>query len=136
MLATIAAILDAPLTAGQAEDSFNVLRTFTEKEAGPPVRDHVIVQAADATYAIRAGDWKLVERVDAPHFEHRNRKGAAKAAKRKKAAAGGDELFNLNTDPAEARSVIVDNKQRAAELKMLLTAGRDNGFTRPNPARE
>jgi len=41
---------------GNAEDSFDVLRAFTETKPGPPVRDHVILQAADATYDIRMGD--------------------------------------------------------------------------------
>lgn len=62
VLATLARVLDEPLPKGQAEDSFDVLRAFTEEKPGPPVRDHVILQSAHSTYAIRMGDWKLIER--------------------------------------------------------------------------
>jgi arylsulfatase A-like enzyme len=136
VLATLAGILDVPLTKGQAEDSFDVLRAFTEPTPGPPVRDHVIVHSADATYAIRSGDWKLIERVDAPEFEHRNRNAAARAARLKRTAPQRDELFNFKTDPAEAANAIAENGELAARLKQLLIEGRDRGYTRPGAGGE
>ena len=33
---------------------------FTEETPGPPIRDHVIVHAANSTYAPRMGDGKLI----------------------------------------------------------------------------
>ncbi len=131
MLATLAHVLNAPLSNGNAEDSFDVLRAFTEAKTGPPVRNHVILQAADATYDIRAGDWKLIERVDAPKFEPRNRNAEAKAAKKKKNAPQHDELFNLTADPAETKDVSAENKELVAKLRKLLADARDRGFTRP-----
>lgn len=130
VLATLANVLEVPLTKGQAEDSYDVLRAFTEKEAGPPVRDHVILQSADAVYAIRQGDWKLVERQGAPAVEPRNKKKAAKA-KRKQSASQGDELFNLKDDPAEASDVAAEQRSLAAEMKRRLQQARNDGFTRP-----
>jgi arylsulfatase A-like enzyme len=133
MVATFAALFKTPLPKGNAEDSFDVMRAFTETKPGAPVRDHMILQAADATYAIRVGDWKLVERVDAPKFEHRNAKKAAAAAK--KAKAGGakrDELYNLKADPAETKDVAAENPTVVAKLKRMLVEARDRGFTRPD----
>ena len=46
VLATLASILHVPLPEGNAEDSFDVLRAFTEEKPGAPVRDHVILQSA------------------------------------------------------------------------------------------
>jgi arylsulfatase A-like enzyme len=135
VLATLASALKVPLPKGNAEDSFDVSRAFTEVKPGKPVRDHVIVQAADATYAIRMGDLKLVERVDAPPFDHRNAKKAAQAEKKKKSAPKHNELYNLATDPAEAKDVSVDNIERAAQMKKLLAEARDRGFTRPGAAK-
>jgi arylsulfatase A-like enzyme len=133
VLATLAGILQAPLPKGNAEDSFDVLRSFTEPKPGPPVRDHVILQSADATYALRASDWKFIERINAPEFTStRNQKKAAQAEKKKKAAAlKGDELFNLKNDPAEICDVLATNADRGAKLKQFLTDARDRGFTRP-----
>lgn len=133
LAATFAGILGVPLPKGQAEDSFDVLRAFTETKPGPPVRDHVILQAANATYAIRMGEWKLIERSDAPEFEsaRNKRKAAAAEKKRKAAAARPDELYNLKSDPAETRDVRGQNPELAAKMKQLLNEARQRGFTRP-----
>ncbi len=133
VLATVAGILNVPLPKGSAEDSFDVRRPLTEPEPGPPVRDHVILQSADATYAIRMANWKLVERVDAPKFEHRNRNAEQRAARAKKSAPPHDELFDLVADPAEAKNALSANTGRAAQMKKALTGARDRGFTRPGP---
>jgi arylsulfatase A-like enzyme len=97
------------------------------------VRDHVVLQAASATYAIRMGDWKLVERSGAPEFEsvRNKRKAAAAEKKRKAAAAKPDELYNLASDPAETRGVRAEHAELAAKMKKLLNEARERGFTRP-----
>jgi arylsulfatase A-like enzyme len=137
LVATFASLLNAPLPAGNAEDSFDVLRAFTETKPGAPVRDHIILQSAEAIYTIRMGDWKFIERENAPEFVSvRNKKKADQAAKKKKkAAAQRDELFNLKQDPAEASDVLAANAGLAAKMKMKLVASRDRGFTRPGAGR-
>lgn len=133
MLATFASVLQAPLSKGNAEDSFDVLRAFTEAKPGAPVRDHVILQAADATYDIRLGDWKLVERANAPEVKSVRNKKKTEAAAKKKAKAGNrqDELFNLKTDPDESSNVRAANAELAAKMKQLLNEARARGYTRP-----
>ena len=133
MLATFASVLNAPLPRRNAEDSFDVLRAFTESQSGAPVRDHVILQAADATYDIRMGDWKLIERKDAPEFAsvRNRRKTEAAANKKKQAALRNDELYNLKQDPSETKDVMAGNEERAAKMKKILTESRDRAFTRP-----
>jgi arylsulfatase A len=133
LVATFASLLNASLPKGQAEDSFDVLRAFTEAKPGAPVRDHVVLQAASATYDLRAGDWKLIERANAPEsVSVRNKKKTARAEKKSKAAAHRpDELYNLKDDPAETRNVIADHPDIAARLKQLLVEARHRGFTRP-----
>ena len=132
LLATFARVLRVPLPKGNAEDSFDVLRAFTETKTGPPVRDHVILQAADATYDIRMGEWKLVERVNAPAYSpNRNKRSLESAEKKKAAALTHDELFNLNQDPSETKDLWEANNDRAAKMKKVLEVSRDRGFTRP-----
>ncbi|MDW8310192.1 MAG: sulfatase-like hydrolase/transferase, partial [Verrucomicrobiales bacterium] len=132
LVATFASLLGVALPKRQAEDSFDVLRAFTEAKPGPPVRDHVILQAANATYAIRMGDWKLVERSGAPEFESaRNPRKAAAAEKKRRAVADKpDELYNLKTDPSETRNVRAEHAELAAKMKKLLNEARERGFTR------
>jgi arylsulfatase A-like enzyme len=132
MVATFADILQVPLPKGNAEDSFDVLRAFTETKPSAPVRDHVILQAADATYDIRMGDWKFIERKNAPEFESvRNRKAEKAANKKKRDAARSDELYNLKQDPEEAKDMLTTNAELAAKMKKALNEARVQGFTRP-----
>ena len=128
VLATLAAVLHAPLPKGAAEDSFNVLRAFTEPTPGTPVRAHFIMQAADGTYALRLGNWRLVERMGAPKFE---RRPDAKAAKKTHEGPKHDELFNLKDDPSETKDLSASHPDQVAKMKRLLTEARDRGFTRP-----
>jgi len=137
MLATLARLFNTPLPKGNAEDSFDLLHAFTEAKPGAPVRDHVILQAADATYDIRMGDWKLIERADAPSFTSVRNKRKAEAAEKKKKRAGArkDELYNLKDDPAETTNVASANADRATAMKKLLVESRDRGYTRPDAGR-
>jgi arylsulfatase A-like enzyme len=131
LLATFAHVLRAPLRPGQAEDSFNVLRAFTERQPGAPVRGPVILQSADGTYNLRMGDWKLVERVKAPTFSTDRNKRTIAAAKKKQAAAfPRDELYNLKADPFETRDEWPTHQDRAAAMKKILGESRNRGFTR------
>ena len=135
LVATLAGVVQAPLRPGQAEDSVDVLRAFTEATPGAPVRDHVILQSADATYAVRQGDWKLVERINAPPFApDRNKRTVEAAAKRKAAGFTHDELFNLRDDPGETKDVSAANPAMVAALQRRLVASRDRGFTRTGAA--
>ena len=88
------------------------------------------MQAADATYAIRSGDWKFVERVDAPKFEHRNRNAEAKANRKNKTAPARDELFDLKMDPQEEKNVVDASRDVAGKMKRNLDEARTRGYTR------
>jgi arylsulfatase A len=109
ILATLAGMFNVPLPNGNAEDSFNAWSLFTEENPGPPVRDHVIMHAANGTYALRMGDWKLVER-----------KGPKQ-----------NELYNIKEDVGETNNLIDANADRAAQMQKILSEARDRGYTRP-----
>ena len=130
VVATVANILGVKLPPGQAEDSFDVSGAFFG-DPERPVRDHLILQDADAIYAIRMGHWKLIERVDAPPYEHRNQRKANQAKKNAKEAPKQDELYNLRDDPAETSDVYTAHPELAAKMKELLRQSRDQGHTRP-----
>ena len=133
LLATFAAVLHAPLPPNQAEDSFNILRAFTETQTGASVRDSVILQSADATYCLRQDNWKFIERTDAPTFApDRNKRTIEAAAHKKAAGLRTDELYQLATDPAETTDVRSAQLERVAATKKLLVTARERGFTRPD----
>jgi arylsulfatase A len=135
VLATLAGILGRELPPGQAEDSFDAREAFLAAGPAKPVRDHVILQDAHANYAIRMGDWKLVERVDPPSFTPRNRNAERKIAEARRSASDHDELFNLADDPAETRDVHAAHPDLVAKMKRRLSAARERRFTRPGAER-
>jgi arylsulfatase A len=143
MLATLAGVLNVPLPQDAGEDSVDVGRAWFETTAGEPVRDRVILHSADAEYAIRMGNWKLVERENAPDVEPRRRAGPANAPPRerpagqkgggqarRKAAPAHDELFDLAADPAEAKDVHAEHPDVVAKLRKALAEARNRGRTR------
>ena len=91
----------------------------------------LVVQDAHATYAIRQGDWKLVEREKPPAFNPGNAAAAKKIAAARKREPAHDELFNLVTDPAETRDVHSQHPEIVARLRALLARIRDEGRSRP-----
>lgn len=127
VLATLAGILGVELRPGQAEDSVDVRGAFFGTGPG---RDHVILQDAHGVYAIRMGSWKLIERVNPPAFEPRNKAVEKKLAAARKKAPGHDELYDLATDPAEARDVHAAHPEVVARLRLALAEARRRGQTR------
>jgi arylsulfatase A len=130
VLATVAGVLGVPLKPGQAEDSFDAREALLGNPA-KPMRDHVVLQDARATYAVRVGDWKLVERVGTPKVAPRNKNAEKKAANAKKNAPDHDELYDLAADPGESKDVGAAHPEVVAKLRKLLADARDRGHTRP-----
>lgn len=131
VLASLASILHAPLPQGNAEDSFDVSRAFTEAAPSVPVRDHVVLQSASAVYAIRMGDWKLVERASASPEDAAGTPATTSSPRQRKARPRTDELYNLKDDPAESVDVAAAHPELVASMKQALVAARDRGYTRP-----
>lgn len=127
---TIAGLLGVPLGPGQAEDGFDARPAFFDVEPAGPVRDAVVLQDAHATYAIREGDWKLVERTTTPEVEPRNRAAARRQAQ-EKAQPKRDELFNLAEDLGETKDVSGEHPEIVERLRQRLIQSRDRGYTRP-----
>lgn len=133
ILATLADVLGVALPKGAAEDSFSVLSAFTEAQPTTGVRDHIVLQAANATYALRQGCWKLIERVGAPAYERRpTNKSRTHTIENPVHDDVHDELFNLQDDPAEQHDVSANHAARVVAMKLFLTEARNRGFTRPH----
>ncbi len=129
VLATLAGVLGVALPRDAAEDSLDAATSWFA--SGTPARDFVVLQDAHATYAIRQGDWKLVEREKPPAFDPRNAAAAKKIAAARKREPAHDELFNLATDPAETKDVHAAHPEIVARLRAQLTRIRDQGRSRP-----
>lgn len=114
---TLAAIVAADIPAGSAEDSLDQRDCLTG--VGPSARDTLIHNTNAQAYAIRHGDWVLI---DAPT-------GAVTRVPRwydemtgYESHGHAGELYNLQNDLSEKRSLFAEEPDRVADLRRRLRA--------------
>ncbi|NNE93230.1 MAG: arylsulfatase [Verrucomicrobiales bacterium] len=128
LMATFAAAIDFELPdKNAAEDSHNLLPLL--KGEVDSVRSTHIHNTRENSYAIRHGDWVLVDAKNG-YLSGRN------AAWEKKRDYPVDdklpvELYNLKTDIGQKNNLAAKNPEKVAELKDLLKKIREQGFSAP-----
>ena len=130
-IATVAAILEAQLPENAAEDSVNVLPVLLGKKLTAPIRDATIHHSAHGKFAIRKGNWVLI---DAPSGDDNNAHGEPQWLKAERSYTPHDqpgELFNLSEDPAQRLNHFADQPQLVSRLKALLEKYKSEGRSTP-----
>ena len=133
LMATIAAALEVELPAkNAAEDSHNLLPLLEGMESGQAIRGaHVHNTKADH-YAIRSGDWLLI---DAKNGYISGRKKGWEAKHGYPADDGNPaELYNLKADPGQRKNLANDHPEKITELRALLKEIRARGHSAPRLA--
>lgn len=97
MLATLARLLDLPITEEECQDSRDGSALFL-KENAPLYRDYVLTQNNGGKIAVRSGFWKFIP--------HQGRMGP--------------ELYDLSTDPSELHNMVISYPNVAARLQKQL----------------
>ncbi len=130
-MATIAAILGKKLPDNSAEDSFNILPVLLGEPLEAPIREATIHHSARGKFAIRQGDWVLI---DAPSGDDNGANGEPMWLKNEReysAHAYAGELFNLKDDLAQRHNLYADQPERVSELRDLLKKYIENGRSTP-----
>ena len=149
LLATLAALTGAALGDADGPDSFNILPALT----GSPeksIRDHaVLAPNRKQNLAIREGRWVFIGAQGGGGFggkkpgEHAL--GGPAALKftgevnsdvedgRLKPDAPNEQLYDLQTDPAQSRNVVREHPEIAARLRALLKECQTSARTAPRP---
>lgn len=122
VLATCAELLGEKLPANAGEDSFSALAAWTG-DAKARVRDSVVLDSANGIFAIREGDWKLIERNE--DLVGENNKVM------KKNAENQNQLFNLAADPSETKNLWEEKPAIVKRLSEQLANLKKNGHSRP-----
>ena len=122
LLATLAMLTGAELPQDAGEDSFNILPALfgqpLERERAPMVH-----HSGDGMFAIRDGNWKLIEGLGSGGFTRPKRKAPMKGMP-------DYQLYNLESDPGESRNVAADHPDIIARLATILERFRSRGRSR------
>jgi arylsulfatase A len=131
LIATLAACLGFELPRTSAEDSYNFYPWLKGEAASPP-RVAMVHNTAKGQYAIRNGDWVLVNaesgttRQPPPEFK-----------KKHKISDYGNErvgLYQLKQDIGQRNNLAKAHPDKVAELQALLQKLRDQGHSAPRLA--
>lgn len=119
-MATAAAILGYELPENTAEDSFNMLPVLLGDKHTSPVLKATIHHSARGKFAIRKGDWVLI---DAPSGDDNGKNGEPEWLKKERGYTPHSmpgELFHLREDLAQRHNRFEDEPELVQELKSLL----------------
>ncbi|MGE3806960.1 MAG: arylsulfatase [Gemmataceae bacterium] len=123
LLATCGAIVGAELPKNAGEDSYNMLPALLGQKQDKPIREAIVHHSGDGLFAIRQGEWKLVEGLGSGGFT------PPKRIEPKQGDPAG-QLYNLNDDLAEQKNLYLDNPDMVKKLQSLLDKYRSTGRSR------
>lgn len=125
LLATCADMLGAKLPANAGEDSVSIWPLL--RGADSPVRQTLVQQSANGTFAIRQGDWKMIFAPDSGgwSFPRPNTKEAK--------ALPAVQLYNLAMDPAEKTNLHSAHPEVAEKLRRGMQELMARGRSTPGP---
>ncbi len=111
MPATLAALAGVGMDQEAAPDSFNVLPSILGEDRTTPPRNHLVLQAnGPEQLALRQANWKLLAATE----------GTMRG-----------ELYDLVTDPTEARNLFQEQPEKVAEMTGMLNRIRNGRQSRP-----
>ena len=123
LMATFAAVTGVRLAADAGPDSFNILPALLGNTAGQTARAPMVHHSLDGMFAVRDGDWKLIEGLGSGGFTIPER-----------IESNADEptyqLYNLAHDLAETNNVANDHPEIVERLAAILDQFRTSGKSR------
>lgn len=131
LMATVAEIVGAKLPDNAGEDSLNVLPVLLGKKTDKPLRETVVHHSGSGKFAIRKGDWVLI---DAKTGDDNGKRGEPEWLKEERGYIKDDqpgELFNVKEDLSERRNHYAEMPDKVKELKTLLEKYKSEGRSTP-----
>jgi arylsulfatase A len=123
LMATAAEINGVSLKDDEGEDSFSFLGTAIGRAAATPARQSVVHHSSQGMFAIRRGEWKLIEGLGSGGFT---------VPQQEAQAPGGPagQLYNLAADNSESDNLYMRRPDIVGQLSAELNAIRTNGRSR------
>lgn len=132
-MATVAAILGAKLPDNAAEDSYNILPALRGEKLNQPIRPATVHHAAGGKFAIRKGDWVLLDAPTGDDNGGQQRRGEPQWFKDLRAYQPHDqpgELYNLTKDISQRDNLYAQQSEKVRELRELLVKYQREGRSR------
>lgn len=143
---TFARLLNQHVPHDAGEDSYDLTSVLLGRPYDHPLREATVHHSVSGQFAIRRGDWKLIEGSGDGDYP-RNEEGGIAVVNRtpvRNPGAGGwmkldyfglqpdgiDQLYNLANDPREQTDVSKQHPEKVRELKVLLDRYRASGRSR------
>lgn len=120
LYATLAPLAGAKVPS-DATDSLDLSRVLLG-ETTANLRDHTVLHGIANTLSLRAGDWKYVPATASGPASGIGSGANPDDTRFAESRIPAPQLFDLRTDPAEAKNVIAEFPEKAAELKQRLAA--------------
>ena len=130
-MATVAAILEHKLPDNAAEDSVSILPALLGEPRKTPLREATVHHSARGKFAIRQGDWVLI---DAPSGDDNGANGEPAWLKSERGYTAHEqprELFNVREDVSQRHNLYADQPEIASKLSRLLKKYIDDGRSTP-----
>jgi len=111
----------------------NVLPVLRGEPHERPVREATVHHSCSGKFAIRKGDWVLI---DAPTGDDNGAQGEPQWLKEERGYTGHDqpgELFNLREDLSERHNHYAEHPEIVMKLKTLLEKYQTDGRSTPGP---
>lgn len=140
LLATLAALVDRPLAAGEGVDSVDQLATLTGDPVKPPRTTLIVAPNSPKHLAVRRGKWLFIPARGAGGFQGKKvgnhllsdeyalpftgQRNSDVADGRIRADAPPAQLYDLDRDPGQARNVYAEHRAVAAELAAVVSGYR------------
>jgi arylsulfatase A-like enzyme len=131
LMATVAALLGTTLPENAGEDSYNILPVLFGDPHRTPLREATVHHSASGKFAIRKGDWVLI---DAPSGDDNRKRGEPDWFKKERGYAPHQqpgELFNMRHDLPERRNLYAEQPDVVRTLKELLEKYKRDGRSTP-----
>jgi len=145
--ATFADVLGAKIPIDAGEDSYDISPLLFGEKYASPFREATVHHSMSGQFAIRQGDWKLIEGSGDGDFP-KNSKGKIDVVswnpERDPVTGewadfdyfdykpdGTHQLFNLQADPKESHNLAKENPERVASMLEILGKYRSNARSAP-----
>jgi len=129
-MATAAALLGVKLPENAGEDSYNILPALLGQKTNGPIRDATVHHSAKGRFAIRKGDWVLI---DSPAGNDNKEPDWFKQERGYQPHNQPCELYDLRQDIAERRNLCAERPEKVDELKGILERYKRDGRSTPGP---